>query len=185
MSRILRAYDSAAAALALYAPALLGTLARLVFAAVLLIYYWRSATTKVGEGPFGIFSPSIGGYGQILPKAAEAVGFDVSQLGVWHWAVVVAGTSAEFVLPALIVLGLFTRLAALGMIAFVAVQSLTDVYGHGVPAKTVGAWFDADSGGLILDQRALWVFLLVALAAVGAGPLSADRAMSRKRAPIR
>ena len=45
--------------------------------------------------------------------------------------IVVAGTVAEFILPILIAIGLFTRLAALGMIGFVIVQTLTDLFGHG------------------------------------------------------
>jgi putative oxidoreductase len=63
------------------------------------------------------------------------------------------------------------------MVGFVVVQSLTDVYGHGVDAETLGAWFDRSSGALILDQRALWVLLLAVLICKGAGPLSADRAL--------
>ncbi|MFM2356923.1 MAG: hypothetical protein RLZZ528_2659 [Pseudomonadota bacterium] len=173
--------DSLRERLAALAPASIGTLARLVFAAVLLAYFWASASTKVGEGFLGIFSPSAGGYGQIFPKAAEAVQFDFSQLGLWHWLVVVAGTLAEFILPALIVLGLLTRLAALGMIGFVLVQSLTDIYGHGVSAATIGTWFDRDSGSVILDQRAMWAFLLASLALVGAGPLSLDRLLFGKK----
>jgi putative oxidoreductase len=42
-------------------------------------------------------------------------------MSIFHWAVVVAGTLAEFILPLLIVIGLFTRLAAFGMIGFVIV----------------------------------------------------------------
>ena len=110
---------------------ILPTLARFVFAAVLAGYFWASGVTKLGDGLFGLFSPSTGAYAQIFPKAFEAVGYDASQLGLFHWAVVVAGTLAEFVLPLLIILGLLTRLAALGMMGFVAVQSLTDLYGHG------------------------------------------------------
>lgn len=37
-------------------------------------------------------------------KLFSAVGYDVSKLGVFHWAVVTAGTLAELILPALIVL---------------------------------------------------------------------------------
>jgi putative oxidoreductase len=58
------------------------------------------------------------------------------------------------------------------MIGFVLVQSLTDIWGHGAAA---GAWFDRASDALSLDQRALWVLLLVVLVLKGAGPLSADR----------
>jgi putative oxidoreductase len=147
---------------------LLPTLARLVFAGVLFGYFWSSALTKL-DGPF---TPALGAYAQIFPKAFEAVGYDASQLGLWHRLVVLMGTWAEFALPVLIVLGLLTRLAALGMIGFVLVQSLTDLWGHGAAA---GAWFDRASDAVILDQRAFWLLLLAALVLKGAGPLSADR----------
>jgi putative oxidoreductase len=162
---------------------LLPSLARFAFAATLLVYYWNSATLKLGEGLLGLFSPSVGAYAQIFPKAMEAVTYDSSQLSWFHWAVVVAGTAAEFLLPALIVLGLFTRLAALAMIGFVTVQSLTDLYAHGgidQPA-TVGAWFDRLSDGAILDQRLFWMTVLVTLIVKGAGPLSLDRLLRARR----
>jgi len=156
-------------------------LARLVFAGVLLIYYWNSGQTKLGDGLFGVFNPSLGAYAQIFPKQMEAVGFDVSQLGPLHRAVVVAGTAAEFILPFMIVIGFLTRLAALGMIGFIVVQSLTDLFGHGAigdPA-VFGAWFDRASDALILDQRAFWVLGLSILVFKGAGALSADRLLFR------
>lgn len=156
---------------------LLPTLARLVFAATLAGYFWVSGLTKLGDGLLGIVQPSVGAYAQIFPRAMEMAGYDASQLTVFHWAVVVAGTWAEFILPALIILGLFTRLAALGMIGFVVVQSLTDLIGHGAindPA-VFGAWFDRHADALILDQRAFWVLLLAVLIFKGAGPLSLDR----------
>ena len=139
------------------------TAARFVFAATLLFYYWNSGLTKIGDGFFGILMPSSGAYIQIFPKAVEAAGYDFSQLGVFHWAVVTAGTWAEFLLPLMVVLGFFTRAAAFGMIGFIVVQSLTDLYGHGGIAHegTLGAWFDRLPDGLILDQRAFWVFVLL------------------------
>ncbi len=147
---------------------LVPTLARLVFAGVLMGYFWASALTKL-DGPF---TPSIGAYAQIFPKAFEAAGFDVGAMGLWQKLVVLAGSWAEFALPVLIVLGLLTRLAALGMMGFVLVQSLTDIFGHGAAA---GAWFDRASDALILDQRALWLLLLAVLLGKGPGPISADR----------
>jgi putative oxidoreductase len=158
---------------------LIPTLARFVFAATLLMYYWVSAITKLGDGALGVLRPSDGAYAQIFPRAFEAAGYDIQAMGLVHWAIVTAGMWAEFILPALIVLGVLTRLAALGMIGFVVLQSLTDIVGHGADATTVGAWFDRLSGSLILDQRAFWVFLLIVLAIKGAGPLSFDRAISR------
>ena len=156
---------------------LLPLMARFVFAAVLLVYYWNSGQTKL-DG-FGL---SSGAYVQIFPKAMEAVGYDTSQLTLFHTLVVLGGTIAEFVLPILIVIGLLTRLAAAGMIGFVVVQSLTDLYGHGGIAHegTLGAWFDRLSDALILDQRSFWVLCLLILVFKGAGWLSVDRVLSAR-----
>lgn len=153
---------------------LLPTLARLVFAAVLAGYFWASALTKL-DGPF---TPSLGAYAQIFPKVFEAAGYDVGQMGLWHRLVVLAGAWAEFVLPVLILLGLFTRVAAIGMAGFVVVQSLTDIWGHGAAS---GALFDRASDALILDQRAFWMLLLAVLILKGAGPISADRLLGVER----
>lgn len=164
---------------------ILPTLARFLFAAILLVYFWASGLTKLGDGVLGVLVPSAGAYTQIFPRAMEAVSYDTGQLTILHTLVVLAGTWAEFLLPLLILLGLMTRLAALGMIGFVVVQSLTDIYGHGVinePA-TLGAWFDRAPGALILDQRALWLFLLIVLVVKGAGPLSLDRWLGFRNAP--
>lgn len=182
---MLALYDRLADGLARSAPAVLPTLARLAFAAVLLVYFWNSARTKIGDGVGGLLRPSDGAYIQIFPKAVEAAGYDTSQLGLFHWAVVVAGTWAELLLPLLILVGLFTRLAALGMIGFVVVQSVTDVVGHGVGGDDLGRWFDAAPGALILDQRTLWTCLLATLVLLGGGPLSLDRLLARRRNPAR
>ncbi|MCX7287887.1 MAG: DoxX family protein [Rhodobacterales bacterium] len=149
---------------------LLPSAARLVFAGVLIGYFWASASTKLD----GLFTPSLGAYAQIFPKAFEAAGYDVAAMGLWQRLVVLVGAWSEFVLPLLIVLGLFTRLAALGMSGFVIVQSLTDIFGHDVAA---GAWFDRASDALILDQRALWMLLFLVLIVKGGGPLSLDRVL--------
>lgn len=165
-------YDRLTAHLDRNATFVLPTLARLVFAGTLLMYFWKSGMTKLGDGVFGFLSPSTGAYAQIFPKAFETVGYDPSQLSMFHWAVVVAGTWAEFILPLLIVLGLLTRIAAIGMIGFVVVQSLTDIFGHGAE---LGTWFNTAAGELIADQRAFWLVTLLILVFKGAGPLSLDR----------
>jgi len=161
-------YDRASAQLARQ-DWLLPTLARLVFAGVLAVYYLNSGFTKL-DG----FGASSGAYVQILPRAFEAAGYDASALAVWQHLIVYAGIVAEFVLPVLIILGLLTRLAALGMIGFIVMQSLTDLYGHG-QWDALGGWFDRFADALILDQRAFWVFALLTLVIKGAGPLSLDR----------
>ncbi|MGH1576307.1 DoxX family protein [Planktotalea sp.] len=161
--------------------AMLAFFARFAFAASLALYFFNSGLTKLGDGVLGIFQPSLGAYAQIFPRAMEAAGYDTSQLGLFHWAVVTGGTVAEFILPALIIIGLFTRIAALGMIGFVVVQSLTDLIGHGAwddPA-VLGAWFDRIPDGVILDQRMFWVLALTVLVFKGAGWLSLDRFLSK------
>lgn len=165
------------------APSLMPTLARFIFAAVLFVYYWNSGLTKLGgEGLGGFFSPTFNAFAQIFPKGAEAAGYDITQATVFQKLVILAGTWAEFILPILLVIGLFTRLAALGMIGFVVIQSLTDIWGHEAGAKTVGAWFDGVSDAAILDQRAFWVFLLLYLVLRGGGPLSVDRLLAKRQA---
>ena len=167
-------YDRTTTALDRLGNNLVPLMARACFAAVLLMYFWVSGLTKLD----GAFTPSLGAYAQIFPRAMEAAGYDISQMGALRWLIVLAGSWAELVLPALIVLGLATRLAALGMIGFVLVQSLTDIIGHAAGPATIGAWFDAASDALILDQRALWVFVLLTLVLKGAGPLSLDRVLA-------
>jgi len=171
MNWLLSPYDKAVDIVDRHGEWLLPIAARFVFAAALFAYFWASAATKLD----GLFTPSMGSYAQIFPKVFEAVGYDVGQMGLWHRLVVLAGSWAEFALPVLIVVGLFTRLAALGMVGFVLVQSLTDIFGHGAAA---GAWFDRASDALILDQRAFWMLLFLVLIVKGGGPLSADRLLA-------
>ena len=178
MTRLLALYDSLVASLERLAPAVLPSLARLVFAATLLIYYLNSGWQKLGDGVAGLVQPSTSAYVTIFPRAFEAVGYDVSQFGLGHWLVAFAGTWAELILPVLIILGLFTRLAALGMIGFVIVQSWVDIVGHGLAAADIGTWFDRLPSAAILDQRAFWIFVLLYLVFRGGGPLSVDRVIS-------
>ena len=159
-------------------PWLMPTLARFVFIAVFFYYYWNSAGTKLDD----IFTPTAGAFGQIFPKAAEAVLWDLEQASLLQKSIMVSAAWAEYALPALILVGLATRLAALGMIGFVLAQSYVDVVGHG--AK-LGAWFDNVATGSILDERTLWFFLFVFMVFRGAGPISADAAMrGRRRRPL-
>ena len=169
-------HNTVAGAASTASDAVITTFARFTFAAVLLQFFWTSAGTKLD----GLFTPSLGAYAQIFPKAMEAVGYDVSQLSSFHTAVVLLGSWAEFLLPALIVVGLFTRLAAVGMVGFVAVMTIVDITGHGLDAATIGAWFNAGAYDLIFDQRTLWALMLAVLVVKGAGPLSADRVLGLK-----
>ena len=158
----------------------LGLFARFVFLAVLYFYFLNSFGTKVGEGFAGFFQIQDGAFYQIAPAAMDAAGGDVSALPFFPWKIIVPlGTYMELLLPALLVLGLFTRLAAVGMIGFVIVQTLTDIYGHMADAQTIGALFDRFPDSLIADQRLLWSVPLVYLALKGGGTISLDAVLTR------
>ncbi len=153
----------------------IGLFARFAVAAVLLVYYWNSALTKIGDGPFGFLQVADAAYYQIVPHVVEAAGYDVSKVAFFPWTIMVyAGTYAEFILPILVVTGLFTRVAALGMLGFIAVQSVVDVVLHMVGPEATGAWFDRFSDSLILDQRLMWMVPLIYLIIRGAGTISLD-----------
>ncbi len=152
----------------------LSLMVRASFASVLLPFFLNSFSTKV-DG----FSLTIGAYAQILPKQIEALGYDASAVSWPLYLVVLAGTLAELVLPLAILMGIATRLTAFGMIGFVAVMSLTDIYGHGVDAATIGAMFDTDPYGLIADQRLMWCLMMVVLIVTGGGVFSIDGLVSR------
>ena len=174
-------------------PWLLPTLARFTFTAVLFMYFWTSAVLKINFPPIvnvseflsaatnlESYSLSFSAYGTIFPVAIEAAGYDVGQLTLFHKFVAYAGTYAEFTLPVLLIIGLFTRLAALGMIGFTFVQSYVDIYGHMVDETAIGSWFDRINDSAIMDQRLFWVTILMLLFVKGAGPLSADRFIGLK-----
>lgn len=159
---------------------LLGLAGRFVFAGVLLVYFLNSAMTKLGPGLDGLLQPTDGAYVQVLPALMEAVGYDSSQIPfVPYGLIVLLGTWAEILFPLMIVAGLFTRAASLGMIVFILVMSYVDITGHHLDAATVGTLFDGQTSGLIADQRSMWVFLLLVLVLRGAGKFSLDHLLAR------
>jgi len=162
---------------------LIGLMARFTFAAVLWGYFLNSAKTKVGEGVLGFFSIQPSAYYQIALPAVEAAGGDVGAVSFIPWGLIVwLGTYAEFILPLLIVIGLFSRIAALGMMIFIAVQTLVDITVHQVGAETIGAVFDRFPDGVIADQRLLWLVPLMVIVLKGPGLLSVDTLLARYRA---
>jgi putative oxidoreductase len=158
----------------------IGLTARLTFASVLLVYFWNSALTKIGSGISGIFSPTIGAYAQILPGVAESYSYNIDTIPFLPYGLIVfLGTYTEFILPALIVVGLLTRLSALGMVVFIAVMTYIDINFLAADAKTIGAFFDRNPSSLIADQRLLWAFLLIVLVVKGPGFISVDALLGR------
>ncbi|MEQ8665666.1 MAG: DoxX family protein [Rhodospirillales bacterium] len=162
----------------------LGLAARLVLSSVLLVFFLRSAATKVGDGFPGILVPEIGAYAQIVPSVAESVSYDVSQIAFIPWGLIVhLGTYAEVLLPLMILFGLFTRAASMAMIAFIAVMTFVDIQFHGVSAEAVGAFFDRTHDSPITDQRLLWAFPLAYLMIRGGGRLSLDAVLRQYMRP--
>lgn len=162
-----------------------GLLARFVFAGVLFLYFWNSALTKIGDGVFGFFSISSGAYFQILPAVVERFGYDASAVPfIPYGLIVMVGTYGEFLMPVLIVIGLFTRIAALAMIIFIIIQSYVDIVFHGLDVQSIGALFDRFQNGVIMDQRLLWIFPLIYLVLRGPGLISLDALLGRRREPL-
>lgn len=177
----------------------LGLAARLIFASVFLFFFWNSAQLKViaqdfspaaiqaGEigrlqptGPLDYLTVEPSAYSVIAPGAVEAAGGDLSQLDALTVAMVHIGTYTEFLLPLLIVLGLFTRVASTGMIIFVGVMTWVDAY------RTPEDWdtlllFDNTADAVLMDQRLLWLFPLLYLVIRGAGAVSLDYVFGRTR----
>lgn len=161
---------------------LLGLLARFVFAAVLWGYFLNSARTKVGEGIAGFFSIQSGAYYQIAYPAVEAAGGDVGAVSFIPWGLIVLlGTYAEFILPLMLVIGLFSRIAAVGMVVFIAVQTYVDITVHQIGAEAIGSLFDRFPDAMIADQRLLWMVPLLVIALKGPGLLSIDALLARRR----
>jgi putative oxidoreductase len=160
----------------------LGIAARFSFASVLGLFYLNSAWLKLGDGFFGFLSPSVGAFASIVPYVLENAEYDISLIPFFPYhLVVIFGMWMEALLPILITLGLFTRIAAFGMIIFIAVQSFVDIVFHGLEAQYVGAMFDRSSIAVVFDQRLLWIFVLIILIIKGAGIFSLDNLLKKYR----
>ena len=158
-----------------------GFVARFAFASVLLVYYLNSASNKLGDGLLGFLHPSIGAYASIIPPVFDRYGNTVEDVPFFPWdLIVIVGTLGELVLPILVVVGLFSRIAAIGMIVFVVVQSFVDVMYFEVTGKYLGAMFDRFPDAIIFDQRLLWIFVLLMIVVNGPGKLSLDYLLRRR-----
>ena len=161
----------------------MGLATRLAFSSVLMVFFWNSASTKLGSGFPGVLMAKIGAYAQILPPIAEAAGYDPSKIAFLPWGLIVhVAAYAEFLIPLLILAGLFTRLSAVAMIGFIAVMTIVDIHFHGIGDKAVGAFFDRTHDSVVSDQRLLWLVPLIYLVLYGGGRLSLDALLRRLRA---
>lgn len=152
-----------------------GLFARFVFASTLYVYYLNSAKTKVGSGLLGFLEITDGAYIQIAGPAFEAAGYEQSAMPLPAHIMVIMGTYGEFILPILVIIGLFSRIGAVGMIGFVFVQTYVDVSVHGV---ALGSLFNGQPADII-DQRLFWILPLLYVALKGPGAISLDTMLSR------
>lgn len=157
-----------------------GFAARFAFASLLLIYYLNSAWNKLGDGLLGFLHPSAGAYASIIPPVFDSYANTIEAVPIFPWAlIVIVGMLGELLLPILVVIGLFSRIAAIGMIIFVVVQSYVDVAYFEVTGKYLGAMFDRFPDAIIFDQRMLWIFVLLMIVVNGPGKLSLDHLLRR------
>jgi putative oxidoreductase len=85
------------------------------------------------------------------------------------WLAAVCGTLGELFFPALLVLGLFTRMSALGLFAVNAMAVIS--YWHVLGTEG----FEA-----ALAQHVLWGYMLAVILLCGAGALSLDEKLARR-----
>ena len=128
----------------------LGPVALLVLRLPIAIVFWRSGRAKV-EG-WNIFSVRDSQY--FLFR--EEFGMPLPELTAHLTAI------AEHILPILLVLGLFTRLSALGMFIMTMVIQFF---------VFPDAW---------LGAHMFWAAILFAVVALGPGPVSLDRLLFRR-----
>ena len=177
---VLGAYDRTVDGLAAQGALWLnGLVLRFAFASVLLVYYFNSAWGSLDGSLLNLLSPNDGAFAAMVPPVMEEAGYDKAGVA-WPWHVfVTAGVAGELILPILVIAGLFTRIAAAGMIVVVIVQSYVDIVFHGLEERSVGAMFDRLPDAVIWDQRLLWVTVLVLIVVNGPGALSLDRLLRR------
>ena len=128
----------------------LGPLALLVLRLPVAVVFWRSARVKV-EG-WNIFAVKEIQYALF----ADEFGMPLPELTAHLTAI------AEHILPILLVLGLFTRLSALGMFVMTMVIQFF---------VFPDAW---------LGAHMFWAAILFAVMALGPGPISLDRLFFRR-----
>lgn len=159
-------------------PALMVTLARLGFAAVLMPWFVIGGLSKIAGPtlsvgpPAGVWPLSLGAYYAFLPDVmAEGAAPTLGQ----H-AFVLSMTLSELVLPLMVVAGLGGRISAALLIVHIWIASLAT----GQLIAT-GSLFDANPFDPGPDQVVLWTLVLLPVAVHGAGPISIYRLLVRLR----
>ena len=149
LAATLRTYDRAVArASGGWPSCLVLAFVRIVLAGV----FWRSGRTKIEEGSWF----------RIGDDTYELFRTEYAGVPLPPELAAVLATTAELVLPALLVVGLFTRLSALGLIGMTMTIQLF-VYPE--------AWW---------TEHALWMALGLVLVVRGGGPFSLDSLVARR-----
>lgn len=154
------------------------TACRAGFAAVLLPWFLIGGLTKIAGlglsvGPAaGIWPLSLGAYHAFLPGIV-AQGTEPS---VPEHAFVLAMTLAELALPFMVVAGVFGRSAAALLMVHIWLAAAATGRLTGP-----GALFDAGPFDAGPDRLVLWSLVLLPVALLGAGPVSADGLIARLR----
>jgi putative oxidoreductase len=154
------------------------TAARLTFAAVLLPWFWITAVSKLAGhtlsvGPAaGPWPLSLGAFHAFVPRLMQ----DGQAPGAVAVAYVWVMTLAELVLPPMVAAGLLARWSAALLIVQMALG-----WGLLSQAGGRGALFDPSPYDAVPDQLLLWSGLLLPVALFGAGPLSLDALVARRR----
>ena len=170
---------------------LLGLAARLVFASTLLHSFWDMALRRVLVADYSVEAYVADAPGRLIPRDAmdyltieasayRAAGLDPAAPELLPMLALHLETGAAFLLPALIAAGLFTRLASLGMMLFIALIVWAQI------AQAPELWnldlmFDPVADAPIMDQRLLQLFPLFYLMVRGAGAISFDFLLARRR----
>lgn len=150
MTKMIATYDRAVAVISGRLPE---SLMLLFMRVVLAGIFWRSGQTKLAEGSWFRISDSA-----FYLFETEYSGVPLPS----HFAAVMA-TVSEHLFPVLLVLGLFTRAAALALLGMTMVIQIF-VYPD--------AWW---------TEHSLWVAMQLALVVRGAGLISFDNLLARKR----
>ena len=150
LSATLTLYDAAVTSLSGRVPeGLVLLFVRIVLGGI----FWRSGQTKVVDGTWF----------QLTDSTYELFRTEYAGVPLPPELAAVLANSAEHVLPALLVAGLFTRSAALGLIGMTMVIQLF-VYPE--------AWW---------TEHSLWIALALVLIMRGGGLLSLDALLARRR----
>jgi len=129
----------------------------------LALIFWRAARTKIEDGTLLTMSDTTvllfrEEYGMPLPHVTGLI-----------------ATYAEHFLPILLILGLFTRIGALGLLIMTAVIQFW-VY----PEFLIGL---TDINSKFLGTHIVWAALAGIILVRGPGPISADQLLARSRVP--